>query len=86
MTTAASRFTSRPATTEPPDPLGEQLRTLGLYVMAERYGVLAEEARKAKSPYSQYLAALDEMRAEFRKDRPGRESRPPERREEPKRP
>src|SRR5262249_18507057 len=66
-------FRSRPPATEPPDPLAEQLRTLGLYVMAERYGVLAEEARKAKSPYPQYLAALVSAQLAARMDRSFRE-------------
>lgn len=55
-------FTRRPAPpgpeAAPADPLAEQLRHLGLYVMAERYAELAEDARKAKSPYPQYLGAL----------------------------
>ena len=78
MTTPASRpygqaFTSRPAREEPPDPLAEQLRTLGLYVMAERYGELAEEARKAKSPYPHYLASLVSAQLAARMDRSYRE-------------
>ena len=73
MPTNASRFTSRPASTEPADPLSEQLRTLGLYVIAERYGELAEEARKAKSPYPQYLAALVSAQLAARMDRSFRE-------------
>ena len=40
------------------DPLAQQLRTLGLYVMAERHQDLADDALKAKSPYPHYLAAL----------------------------
>ena len=48
MITAATRFTSRrPTSTDPPDPLAEQLRILGLYVIAERYGELAEAAALA---------------------------------------
>jgi len=73
MTPTANRFRSRPRDTEPPDPLAEQLQTLGLYVMAERYGVLAEEARKAKSPYPQYLAALVSAQLAARMDRSFRE-------------
>jgi DNA replication protein DnaC len=69
MTTAASHFARRPASADPPDPLGEQLRTLGLYVMAERYQELAEEARKAKSPYPQYLGALVAAQLAARMDR-----------------
>jgi len=56
-----------------PDPLAEQLRALGLYVMAERYAVMAEEARKAKSPYPQYLAALVSAQLAARMDRSFRE-------------
>jgi DNA replication protein DnaC len=73
MTMTRSRFTRRPENGEPPDPLGEQLRTLGLYVMAERYQELAEEARKAKSPYPQYLAALVSTQLAARMDRSFRE-------------
>lgn len=73
MTTPAARFSTRPAAPEPPDPLGEQLRTLGLYVMAERYAALAEEARKAKSPYPHYLAALVSAQLAARMDRSFRE-------------
>lgn len=73
MTTPASRFTSRPAPADPPDPLGTQLKGLGLYIMAERYGELAEEARKAKSPYPQYLAALVSAQLAARMDRSFRE-------------
>jgi len=73
MITNASRFTTRAASTETADPLSEQLRTLGLYVMAERYGEMAEEARKAKSPYPQYLAALVSAQLAARMDRSFRE-------------
>lgn len=77
MRTAAPRFTTRPAPAAPapaaPDPLAEQLRTLGLYIMAERYGELAEEARKAKSPYPHYLAALVSAQLAARMDRSFRE-------------
>lgn len=73
MTATPSRFTKSPAATDPPDPLSEQLRTLGLYVMAERYSALAEEARKAKSPYPQYLAALVSAQLAARMDRSFRE-------------
>src|SRR5205823_10224585 len=55
------------------DPLGIQLKALGLYIMAERYGELAEEARKAKSPYPQYLAALVAAQLAARMDRSFRE-------------
>src|SRR5947199_10238818 len=73
MTTAASRFTSRPPGSDPSDPLAEQLRALGLYIMAERYGELAEEARKAKSPYPQYLGTLVSAQLAARMDRSFRE-------------
>src|SRR5437660_6023998 len=73
MTPTLPRFTKSPAATDPPDPLAEQLRTLGLYVMAERYGALAEEARKAKSPYPQYLGALVSAQLAARMDRSFRE-------------
>lgn len=67
-------FTKTPAAPAgPPDPLGEQLRALGLYVMAERYAALAEEARQAKSPYPQYLAALVTAQLAARMDRSFRE-------------
>jgi DNA replication protein DnaC len=55
------------------DALAQQLRTLGLYVMAERYQELAEEALKAKSPYAQYLAALVTAQLAARMDRSFRE-------------
>ena len=63
------RFTRAAAPPSPPDPLGEQLRSLGLYVMAERYAELAEEARKAQSPYAHYLAALVSAQLAARMDR-----------------
>ena len=55
------------------DPLSQQLRTLGLYIMAERYQALADDALKAKSPYSQYLAALVTAQLAARMDRSFRE-------------
>jgi DNA replication protein DnaC len=70
--TTASQFTRR-TTPEPSGSLGEQLRTLGLYVIAERYQELAEEARKAKSPYPQYLGALVSAQLAARMDRSFRE-------------
>jgi DNA replication protein DnaC len=73
VTTPAPRFARRAASSEAPDPLAEQLRTLGLYVMAERYPELAEEARKAKSPYPHYLAALVSAQLAARMDRSFRE-------------
>ena len=76
MSQSVPLFTRRPApggTTGPPDPLAEQLRHLGLYIMAERYAELAEEARKAKSPYPQYLAALVSAQLAARMDRSFRE-------------
>ncbi len=57
----------------PDDPLAQQLRTLGLYVMAERYQELGEAALKAKSPYAQYLAALVTAQLAARMDRSFRE-------------
>jgi DNA replication protein DnaC len=53
----------------PDDPLAQQLRTLGLYIMAERYQLLAEEATKAKSPYAHYLASLVSGQLAARMDR-----------------
>lgn len=70
--TTADRFQSRPPS-DPTDPLAQQLKALGLYIMAERYGELAEEARKAKSPYPQYLAALVSAQLAARMDRSFRE-------------
>jgi DNA replication protein DnaC len=64
-------FTPRPNTDG--DPLAQQLRTLGLYVMAERYQDLADDALKAKSPYPQYLAALVTAQLAARMDRSFRE-------------
>src|SRR5579872_4833677 len=72
MTARTDHFTRRGSDAgppAPPDPLAEQLRSLGLYVMAERYGELAEEARKAKSPYPQYLGALVSAQLAARMDR-----------------
>ncbi|MGV3719650.1 MAG: IS21-like element helper ATPase IstB [Actinomycetota bacterium] len=65
-----SPFTTRPTSD---DPLAQQLRTLGLYVMAECYQDLAEDARKARSPYPQYLAALVTAQLAARMDRSFRE-------------
>jgi DNA replication protein DnaC len=73
VTTSAACFTSRAPAPGPPDPLAQQLKALGLYVMAERYGELAEEARKAKSPYPQYLGALVSAQLAARMDRSFRE-------------
>lgn len=58
---------------EDQDPLAHQLRTLGLYVMAERYLPLSEEATKTKSPYTQYLGALVSAQLSARMDRSFRE-------------
>jgi len=55
------------------DPLAAQLKELGLYIMALRYPDLAEEARKAKSPYAHYLAALVSAQLAARMDRSYRE-------------
>lgn len=55
------------------DPLAGQLRSLGLYVMAERYRPLADEAQKAKSPHTHYLAALVSAQLAARMDRSFRE-------------
>lgn len=67
--------TPRPFTAKKsdPDPLAQQLRELGLYVMAERYPELAEEALQAKSPYPYYLAALVSAQLAARMDRSFRE-------------
>lgn len=67
MTQPSTRFVARP--TSPPDPLADQLRTLGLYVMAERYSELAEQALKAKSPYAHYLSNLVTAQLAARTDR-----------------
>ena len=56
-----------------PDALALQLKELGLYVMAERYRELAEEALKARSPYAQYLANLVNAQLAARMDRSFRE-------------
>lgn len=73
MTRPDPRFTPRTPIPEGTDPLADQLRTLGLYVMAERYAALAEEARKAKSPYPHYLSALVSAQLAARMDRSFRE-------------
>lgn len=73
MPPAADHFTRRTPALEPPEPLALQLKSLGLYVMAERYEELAEEARKAKSPYPQYLGALVSAQLAARMDRSFRE-------------
>ncbi len=77
MSEKTAPFTRRPDPpgrgTVPEDPLAEQLRQLGLYVMAERYAALAEEARKAKSPYPQYLGTLVTAQLAARMDRSFRE-------------
>src|SRR5687768_6541345 len=71
--TASPPFTPRSAPSGTPDPLADQLRILGLYVMAERYHELAEEARKAKSPYPHFLASLVSAQLAARMDRSFRE-------------
>lgn len=63
-----SRFQKNEPTSEP-DLLAEQLRTLGLYVMAERYQSLAREATQVKSPYIHYLAQLVGAQMSARIDR-----------------
>ncbi len=55
------------------DFLAQQLRTLGLYVMAERYQDLAEEATRQNSPYTHYLAQLTTAQISARMDRSFRE-------------
>src|SRR5438477_2775320 len=70
MAATGNLFAAKPSDA---DPLGIQLKSLGLYIMAERYGELAEEARKAKSPYPQYLAALVSAQLAARMDRSFRE-------------
>lgn len=66
MAASTPRFVAKP---QESDPLAGQLRSLGLYVMAERYQPLAEEALKAKSPYPHYLAALVSDQLAARMDR-----------------
>jgi len=70
MAAIGNPFVSKPSDC---DPLAIQLKALGLYVMAERYGELAEEARKAKSPYPHYLALLVSAQLAARMDRSFRE-------------
>jgi len=65
----ANRFVGKGSKSEDTDPLAAQLKTLGLYVMAERYADLAEQARKAKSPYPHYLSALVTAQLAARIDR-----------------
>lgn len=72
MAQSQTPFTARPERRHE-EPLAQQLRTLGLYVMAERYQELADEALKAKSPYPQYLAALVTAQLAARMDRSFRE-------------
>src|SRR5512146_2224713 len=72
MTSTDRRFTTALASGEP-DPLALQLKSLGLYVMAERYREMAEEALKAKSPYPHYLASLVSAQLAARMDRSFRE-------------
>jgi DNA replication protein DnaC len=66
MSRSSHLFTAKPRDN---DPLALQLKSLGLYVMAERYQELAEEARKAKSPYPHYLATLVSAQLAARMDR-----------------
>jgi len=61
------------ATLPDEDFLAQQLRTLGLYIMAERYPALAEEATRQKLPYTQYLAQLTSAQLAARMDRSFRE-------------
>src|SRR5476651_964212 len=61
------------AASEELDPLALQLRALGLYVMAERYLPVSEEATKTKCPYTQYLGALVSAQLSARMDRSFRE-------------
>jgi len=72
MSTANRRFVAAVSPGEP-DPLALQLKSLGLYVMAERYRELADEALKAKSPYPHYLASLVSAQLAARMDRSFRE-------------
>ena len=67
------RFQRRAPSDAEEDPLASQLKALGLYIMAERYADLAEEARKAKSPYPHYLATLVSAQLAARMDRSFRE-------------
>jgi DNA replication protein DnaC len=68
--TAKKPFVARPADD---DPLALQLRSLGLYVIAERYLSVAEEATRTKSPYTQYLGTLVSAQLAARMDRSFRE-------------
>ncbi len=72
MRDADNRFTAASPGGEP-DPLAVQLKALGLYVMAERYRELADEALKAKSPYTHYLSSLVSAQLAARMDRSFRE-------------
>lgn len=66
--TRTQPFLPRPKVDEN-DPLAVQLHALGLYVMAERYLPLAEEATRTKSPYTHYLGALISAQLSARMDR-----------------
>ena len=70
MPATSPRFTPAPPS---PDALAEQLKSLGLYVMAARYQELAQEAQKVKSPYTHYLSALVSAQLAARMDRSFRE-------------
>jgi len=72
MSTSHRRFAAA-VTPGEPDPLALQLKALGLYIMAERYRDLADEALKAKSPYPHYLASLVSAQLAARMDRSFRE-------------
>jgi len=67
-----SRFAKPPDDTNA-DFLAQQLRTLGLYIMAERYEPLAQEATRQKLPYTQYLSQLTTAQLAARMDRSFRE-------------
>lgn len=58
-----------PAQPKEDDPLAQQLRSLGLYVMAQQYLPMAEEAMRAKSPHTHYLRALVDAQLSARMDR-----------------
>jgi DNA replication protein DnaC len=68
--TGTKRFEALPASE---DSLALQLRSLGLYVIAERYAEVADEATRTKSPYTQYLGTLVSAQLSARMDRSFRE-------------
>jgi DNA replication protein DnaC len=69
MNKASEHSIRRPSPPDAPEPLAIQLRELGMYELAERYAELAEEVRKAKSPYAHHLGALVNAQLAARMDR-----------------